>query len=908
MPEMFQLTNAKQESVGINNDVLRSYTPTGLGVQFTNTYSQLESYFKNTDTKVAQGQLQVNVLFGDIESDSYQTFADFAEFLAYQPLTLTYTTDSGTWYRDAKVNSLTKTEIGGSTIFATDRLNEIFTLDFINPWYQLNTLTSTKYELDSNYGIYGKIYGQAAQAGGRNFALKTYLPSTNDGTNTSTESFDLYDLSTDFVNLGAECVISFEIIGQNDSGTFDVSLSSTSTDVVSQAIMSAQTLSKSKTKVAYNFNLTDRNYKHVTMTLHNVTGQVIVSRLKIEMNDTATPWVIAPEDNFIKRVKSGNVSAWINSKLSNIVSAIQTLNLNTITLNVKLTAVDKNDSKPVVSDDDLAELEAAIKAIQGFRDGTRIILEPYPYVNQGVTPETEWVPDDMNTWFTYWGNAVNQVAELGEKYHVYAMYVASNLVNMESYTSKWATLITNTKAIYSGQIAYRTNYWVTATWDSGTQAAYQKKLNSGIWQYVDIIAIAAYFELTDKQNPTLSDLEAAIFNVPKYNRGQNVFNEIKAFYDKWKKPILFGELGVPDFSSAASIPWNYVMPEGDTHSSTIQEYWFNCWTDVFGDQPWFLGYSIFSVGDPSIGYYVETGGAASYLNHVDLGQTAVSNFPEYKFMNDNLAQGTGTPMVLIGDNSDINATTFLYQLDKKVMGNTVTVSFDAILSDDMSASSALALQLYGYPSWDAVSGYIGGLTKGANHIVAQYTFPADTNTGQAVSLRGSVNHYLGTISIENVKVELGGTATPWQANANDQLLFSHLEPYVYLPQNTNSLGFTVQNDSVYYGTQKGSPVLITIYGPLSQPSWDVIQNGEVFASDRYFINLNANQRLVVSSMPDDEYARIYENDGSYQSAIPYQDKNRTNFVTLPVGNSSIRLSLPSSVTAKLQWKLERLLV
>ncbi|WP_312695049.1 phage distal tail protein domain-containing protein, partial [Leuconostoc pseudomesenteroides] len=138
-------------------------TPTGLGVQFTNTYSQYETYFKATKSTVAQGQFQIYILFGDVESQAYQTFSDFAQFLAYQPLTLTYTTDSGTWYRDGRLNSLTKTEIGGSTVFATDRINESFTLEFINNWYNNKTAEYKSYDPDPNLGQYAKIYSYTYQ-------------------------------------------------------------------------------------------------------------------------------------------------------------------------------------------------------------------------------------------------------------------------------------------------------------------------------------------------------------------------------------------------------------------------------------------------------------------------------------------------------------------------------------------------------------------------------------------------------------------------------------------------------------------------------------------------------------------------------------------------------------------------
>ncbi|KGO20675.1 hypothetical protein Q757_09930, partial [Oenococcus alcoholitolerans] len=136
---MFKLTNAHGETVDLNTDSLREYTPTGLGLAFSNQYSAYESYFIPTKQVLNQGIMQANIQFGDISSQSYQTFSQFAEFLSYQPLTLEYTTDAGTWYRDAQLQGMTKTEIGGSTVGAFDKLNEQFTIEFINNWYNNKT-------------------------------------------------------------------------------------------------------------------------------------------------------------------------------------------------------------------------------------------------------------------------------------------------------------------------------------------------------------------------------------------------------------------------------------------------------------------------------------------------------------------------------------------------------------------------------------------------------------------------------------------------------------------------------------------------------------------------------------------------------------------------------------------------
>ncbi|AVI95046.1 hypothetical protein AX764_04360 [Oenococcus oeni] len=158
---MFQLTNAKGETVDIQTNAIRAYTPVGLGSQFTNTYVAYGAHFIRTnhqpvDPTTLPGQFYIG--FGGVMSQSYQSFADFASFLAYEPLTLTYTTDSGTWMRKCYSESLTKTEIGGSSVNATDVLNEIFIVEFASPWYQEKSVDYADYPDDDGLAIFGKGY------------------------------------------------------------------------------------------------------------------------------------------------------------------------------------------------------------------------------------------------------------------------------------------------------------------------------------------------------------------------------------------------------------------------------------------------------------------------------------------------------------------------------------------------------------------------------------------------------------------------------------------------------------------------------------------------------------------------------------------------------------------------------
>lgn len=315
---MFALTNARGETVDINNDKLLSYTPTGLGVQFTNTYSQYETYFKATKSTVAQGQFQIYILFGDVESQAYQTFSDFAQFLAYQPLTLTYTTSAGTRYRDGRLNSLTKTEIGGSTVFATDRINESFTLEFINNWYNNKSAEYKSYDPDPNLGTYGKIYRPKYDPtvnrnlllnsrnldfgygnNGGNVTKIAYDETTQmwhitaeKGTgNTNGIYFHINDVTSTPVTTGQKAVLSYDVKGVGDFGI-------TGVESVYSALRPSGSVPNNWTRVSTSGTVSkDDSAIILYFDTSNSNVDVYIKLPKLEIGTVATDWTPAPEDN-----------------------------------------------------------------------------------------------------------------------------------------------------------------------------------------------------------------------------------------------------------------------------------------------------------------------------------------------------------------------------------------------------------------------------------------------------------------------------------------------------------------------------------------------------------------------------------------------------------------------------------
>ena len=235
--------------------------------------------------------------------------------------------------------------------------------------------------------------------------------------------------------------------------------------------------------------------------------------------------------------KSGNVSVFGRKTFSDVYNAINKLNINTVTYPILIEAVDENDSNPVINQESYDEAKEVVPQL--IEKGYKVIIEPYPYIAEGTVVETDWNPTDVDLWFTNWNNELTDIATFADSINAKGLYIASNLIQLESYIDKWTTVIENVRKAFSGNVIYRTNWWITASWAPELIDAYEAKLNNPIFGLVDVIAIASYFELTDNENATVEELIANIYHVSLYDRGQNIYQEIKNFYDKWNKANIF---------------------------------------------------------------------------------------------------------------------------------------------------------------------------------------------------------------------------------------------------------------------------------------------------------------------------------------------------------------------------------
>lgn len=326
---------------------------------------------------------------------------------------------------------------------------------------------------------------------------------------------------------------------------------------------------------AYNMNVNSRGY--INGVINKIEGKTLNSEFKT-------------------KIKSGNLSTDYN--INQVLNDIDKLQLNTLNVPIVINIGNKTSSN--MSIESWSE-KRAIELIKKLRfKKINIILEPYPWIENGSVGETDWQPDDIDKFFYNWKTSVlgKLIKDVAVPYHVDALNAGTSFVHMESDENNMCDMIDYVRERYKGLVTYRTNFWVTAA-DFAPEYTkkYKYKLNNKVFSKVDFVSIAAYFELTENDTNSVENLTKALQSTTKFNRKQNIKQEIKNFSDKWNKPVFFGELGFPRTNKASVEPHNPLA--SDTFNNKEQANCFEAYRNVFENEPWNLGFSVFAIGETS---------------------------------------------------------------------------------------------------------------------------------------------------------------------------------------------------------------------------------------------------------------------------------------------------------------------
>ncbi len=237
----------------------------------------------------------------------------------------------------------------------------------------------------------------------------------------------------------------------------------------------------------------------------------------------------------------------------------------------------------------------AIQTCHAF--GLKVMLKPHVDALSGDWRGT-FQPEDSKGWFNSYSKMMRTFARMAQDEEVEILSIGCEFVELTSseYTLDWRKIIRAIRDIYSGRLVYAANW--------GREVEQIE-----FWDGLDFIGIDAYFELTNKTDPTIDELLTAW--IP-------YLSQIESIYQVWQKPILLTEIGYRSIDGANMRPWDWETPGAVDLIEQAQ-----CYLAViraFGEKSWFEGIYWWNwEPDPSRGGAADKG----YTPHGKLAETVL---------------------------------------------------------------------------------------------------------------------------------------------------------------------------------------------------------------------------------------------------------------------------------------------
>jgi hypothetical protein len=284
---------------------------------------------------------------------------------------------------------------------------------------------------------------------------------------------------------------------------------------------------------------------------------------------------ISTNEAVIEKQKGINYPSWAANELLSVESGISLENIRSTGANwISLVVTQYQDnihSTSIHPAPHTATDDAIIHAIQQAKSlGFKVMLKPH--VDLLNDPSrwraeigTSFSSQEWEDWFASYRKMILHYAVLAEDLGVDQFSVGTELEKSSPHAGQWRAIVAEIRQVFSGSLTYSANH-------SG------EEFFLSWWDAVDYIGIDAYYPLSVRNSPTLTELELA---------WQQVVMALRGLYTTWGKPILFTELGYRSAEGASQRPyaWGDNNPLNLREQALLYQAFFN---QVYW-QPWFAG-------------------------------------------------------------------------------------------------------------------------------------------------------------------------------------------------------------------------------------------------------------------------------------------------------------------------------
>ena len=195
-------------------------------------------------------------------------------------------------------------------------------------------------------------------------------------------------------------------------------------------------------------------------------------------------------------------------------------------------------------------------AYEAKKLGMFTVLKPQVWVGGGSWPGDIEMSNEMdwNKFFNYYYRWIRHYAFLAEIHQMDALCLGVEFTKATlGHGDQWRKMIQKTRGLYHGKITYAANW--------GTEFE-----NVDFWDELDFVGLNCYYPLSKEDSPTDDEMKAKF---------DTIKTKIKTVYEKFKKPIVFTEIGF----RSINMPWKNPHAEGD--ESFNEEHQQRCYELVF---------------------------------------------------------------------------------------------------------------------------------------------------------------------------------------------------------------------------------------------------------------------------------------------------------------------------------------
>jgi len=180
------------------------------------------------------------------------------------------------------------------------------------------------------------------------------------------------------------------------------------------------------------------------------------------------------------------------------------------------------------------------------KSNIKTLLKPHLWVRNGWSGEIKMTDTkNWHEWFSNYQEFILHYAQLAQTNKIEILCIGTELVIASSHEVEWRKLIREIRKVYSGKLTYAANF----------NEEYER---IKFWDALDFIGIQAYFSLSKTSHPTTEEL---------VNNWSTHLQSVEKVYEKYKKPVVFTEIGYRSTEDAAIEPWKWPQENKDATAS-----------------------------------------------------------------------------------------------------------------------------------------------------------------------------------------------------------------------------------------------------------------------------------------------------------------------------------------------------